>query len=239
MHALHHRVKDAADFQQAQHLLYEHGQVFGVGEATVNVGNDLEFSKLLARVVPQTLAGEIPYTVIAEARGPLLPLIRPTVLYGHCDCAHLAAGPRALFTRRPVVFGCVVVQYSLPGARSDIQASVRAAQSAERVAEAGAQKFQVVREPSTGDVTAGNIGGAAAVDFFLRCDFLIVAGLSGVLWRGSAQCKRLKDDYDENGQARSRGLRFFHGPFDCHNSYFLLALKKMPFLKASSKLFQA
>src|SRR3990172_9720304 len=205
MHALHHRVEDTADLQQAQHLVNELGQVLGIGETAEHVGNDLEFSKLLARIVPQALAGEIPYTVGAEARGLLLPLVRPAVLYGYRDRARLAKGPAAIFRRRGVAFGCVVVQYGLPGARADIQPSVRAAQPAERVAEAEGKKFRVVRERSAGDVAAGNASAPAAVDFFLLCDFLLDPRLSGFLWPASSRTKRPKDDDNQNGKARSRG----------------------------------
>src|SRR3990172_7393883 len=103
MHAWQHRVEGAADLQQAQHPLQEPGQVFAVGETAVYVGDDLEFSKLLARIVPQALAGEILYTVIAEPRGLLSPLVRPAVLYGDRDRARLGAGPVALFSRRRIV----------------------------------------------------------------------------------------------------------------------------------------
>src|SRR5687768_12841728 len=109
MHALHQSVENAAGLQQAHHLLQEVEQVLGIGEATVHVANDLEFSKLLGRILPQTLAGEIPYTVITETRGLLLPLVRPAVLDGNRDRARLAAGPRAILSRRPSVFRCVVV----------------------------------------------------------------------------------------------------------------------------------
>ena len=120
------------------------------------------------------------------------PLVRPAVLYGHRDRARLGAGPRALFTRRRVAFGCVVVQYGLPGARADIQPSVRAAKPAESVAEPGGKKLRVVREPSIGDVAAGNIGAPPAVDFFLLGDFLVESRLSGFLWPASSQPKRLQ-----------------------------------------------
>jgi hypothetical protein len=48
-----------------------------IGETAEHVGNDLEFSKLLGRILPQTLAGEILYTVITELLGLLLPCVRP------------------------------------------------------------------------------------------------------------------------------------------------------------------
>src|SRR5262245_10774537 len=181
MHAWHQRVEDAADLQQAQHLVHELGQVFSVGEPAVHVGNDLKFSQLLERIVPQTFAGEIPYTVIAESRGLLSPPVGPAVLYGHRDGAGFLRGPAAFLSRRRVVFGYVVVQYSLAGARSDIQPSVRAAQPAERVAEAGGKKLRVAREPSVDDVAAGNVGALAAVDFFLLGDFLVEPRWSGLL----------------------------------------------------------
>ena len=101
------------------------------------------------------------------------PLVGPAVLYGHRDRARFAAGPGALFSRCRVACGCVVVQYGLRGARADIQPSVRAAQPAERVAEAGGKKPRVVREPSIGDVAARNIGAPALEDFFLFGDFLV------------------------------------------------------------------
>src|SRR6186713_590038 len=123
--------------------------------------------------MPQGLAGEIPYTVITEVRGLLSPLVRPAVLYGHRDRACFAHGPGALFTRRRVAFGRVVVQYGLCGARTDIQPSVRAAQPAESVAEPSGKKLRVVREPSIGDVAARNSGAPPLEDFFLFGDFLV------------------------------------------------------------------
>src|ERR1043166_5987297 len=145
MYALHYRVEDAASLQQAQRLLHEQGQVFGIGEAAVHIGNDLELSKLLAQILPQGLAGEIPYTVSAEDRGLLLPLICPAVLYRHRNRARPAAQPGALFSWRRVVSYCVVVQDRLPFAGPDIQPSVGATQTAERVAEPGGKKFRIIR----------------------------------------------------------------------------------------------
>ena len=154
--------------------------MLGIGETAEHVGNDLEFSKLLGRIVAQTLAGEIPYTFITEARGLMSPLVRATILYGHRDRVRLAAGHRALFTRCLIVFARVVVQYGLPGARADIQPPVRAAKPAESIAEPGGKKLRVAREPAVGDVAAGNIGAAAAVDFFLLANFLVDARVEGV-----------------------------------------------------------
>src|SRR3972149_2353771 len=111
MHAWQHCVEGAADLQQAQHPLQKPGQIFAIGEPAVYVGYDPEFSKLLARIVPQALAGEIVYTVIAEPRGLLFPLVCPAVLYGDRDRARLGAGPAALFSRRRIVLRCVVVEY--------------------------------------------------------------------------------------------------------------------------------
>src|ERR1043166_2149340 len=181
MHSWRQRVEGAANLQEAQHLVNEPRQVLGIGETAEHVGNDLEFSKLLGRILPQTLAGEIPYAVTTEARGPLSPPVGLAILYRHRDGARLIAGPRALFTRRRVGLGCVVVQYGLPVARSDIQPSVRATQPAERVAEAGRKKLRVVRKPSTSDVTAGNVGAPAPVDFFLLVEFLVQPRFSGFL----------------------------------------------------------
>src|SRR3990172_12540122 len=103
MHAWQHRVEGAADLQQAQHLLQEPGQVFAIGETAVYVGDDPEFSKLFARILAQAFAGEILYTVIAEPRGLLFPLVCPAVLDGDRDRAGLGAGPAALFSRRRIV----------------------------------------------------------------------------------------------------------------------------------------
>src|SRR5215475_303999 len=164
MHAWHQRVEVTADLKQAQHLVNELEQVFGIGETAEHVGNNLEFSKLVGRILPQTLAGEIPHTVITELLGLPLPCVRPAVLDGHRDRARLVAGPSTLFTRCLVPFGRVIVQYGLPGARSDIQPSVRATKPAESVAEPGGKKLRVVREPPADDVAAGHVGAPAAVD---------------------------------------------------------------------------
>src|SRR5262245_54493165 len=125
MHTWHQRVELTADLQHAQHLVNELEQVLGIGETAEHVGNDLEFSKLLGRILPQTPAEEIPYTVITELLGLLLPLVRAAVLDGHRDRSRLVAGPRTLFTRCLIVFGRrVVVQYGLPGARADLPPAV-------------------------------------------------------------------------------------------------------------------
>src|SRR3972149_8379074 len=147
MHAWQHCLDRAAELQQAQHRLQEPGQVFAIGETAVYVGDDPEFSKLLARIVPQALAGEILYTVIAEPRGLLFPLVSPAVLYGDRDRARLGAGPAALFSRRRIVLRRVVVQYGVPLARADIQPSVRVAEPAERVAEARGENLPLARQP--------------------------------------------------------------------------------------------
>jgi hypothetical protein len=124
MQVLHHRVEDATGLQQAQHLSQELGQVPGLGEAAVHVGNDLEFSQPFARILPQELAGKIPYTVSAEDCCMQPPLVRPAILYGHRDRAHPANGQGALFSRSRVFFECLVVSYGLPVACSDIELSV-------------------------------------------------------------------------------------------------------------------
>src|SRR5512145_968202 len=173
MHAWHQRVEATADLQQPQRSLDKPGQVFGVGETAEHVGNDLKFSQLLGRILAQTFAGEISYTVSAEARGLLSPPVGPAILYRHRDRARLLPGPAAFLRRRRLAFGCVVVQYRLRGARADIQPSVRAAQPAERVAEAGGKKLRVVSEPSVDDVAAGPVGAPAAVDFFLLGEFFV------------------------------------------------------------------
>src|SRR5262249_23488013 len=159
-------------------------------------------------------AGEIPYTVITEARGLLSPLVRATILYGHRDRARLAAGHRALFIRCLIVFARVVVQYGLPGARSDIQPPVRAAKPAESIAEPGGKKLRVAREPAVGDVAPGNIGAAAAVDFFLLANFLVDARLREFLCPGGFQPKPLHDDDDHNGQAAYRSIPSVRRQFD-------------------------
>src|SRR5262245_20534870 len=142
MHAWHQRVEVTADLKQAQHLVNELEQVLGIGETAEHVSNDLEFSKLVGRILPQTLAREIPHTVITELLGLLLPCVRPAVLDGHRDRARLIAGPSALFTRF-ISFGRVIVQHGLPGPRSDIKPSVRATKPAESVAEPGGKKLRV------------------------------------------------------------------------------------------------
>src|SRR5262245_31978241 len=75
VHAWHQRVEATADLQRAQHPVNEVGQMLGIGETAEHVGNDLEFSKLLGRIVPQTLAEEIPHTVITETHGLMSPLV--------------------------------------------------------------------------------------------------------------------------------------------------------------------
>ena len=96
---------------------------------------------------------------------------------------------------------CIVVEYGLPLARADIQPSVRAAELAERVAEAGGKNLRVVREPSVRGVAPGT---PSAVDFFLLGEFLVDSWLNGFLWPASSQTKGLQDD--QHSQARCRGL---------------------------------
>src|ERR671922_911552 len=52
--------KSSADLQEAQHLLDESGQIFRVSETAIDVGDDLEFPKLLDRILAETFAREIP-----------------------------------------------------------------------------------------------------------------------------------------------------------------------------------
>src|ERR1043165_6950250 len=171
MYGGHERVEGPADFEEAQYFSDELGQVFSVGETAVHIGNKLKFSQLLDGILTQTFAGEIAYAVITDTRGLLAPFIGPAILDRERDRARLLRGPAAFLTRRG--FRCIVVQYRLPRARSDIQPTIRAAQFGERVAEAGGKKLGVLREPSAGDVAARNVGALAAVDVFLLAEFLI------------------------------------------------------------------
>src|SRR5262245_48712262 len=222
MHAWSQCVEDAADLQQAQHLVHELGQRFSVGETAVHVGNDLKFSKLLEGILAQTPAGEISYAVIAEARGQISPTVGPTILDGHRDGARLLRRPPAFLSRGRGVLGYVVVQYRLPGARADIEPSVRAAKIAERVAEAGGEELRVVRKPSAGDVAARNVGAPAAVDFFLLGDFLVELRRSGLLRPASS---RLQKDDDQSNQTHCTGLPACHPQF--YRAHRLL-LAKLP-----------
>src|SRR5262245_13929499 len=168
-HARCQRVEAAVGFQQAEHPLQEQGQVFRVGEAAVDVRDDLECPELVARVLPQALAVEVAQVVFPDPHGLLPPLLRPAVLYGERDRARLAAGRR--------VVGRVVVQYGVAAASADIQPAVSAAQAPQRGAEAGGQEFHVGRERAVGDVAAGNFGSPAAEDLFLLREFLVDARL--------------------------------------------------------------
>ena len=206
MHARQHRVEGAADLQQAQHPLQEPGQVFAIGETAVHIGDDLEFSKLLARILPQTFAGEILYAVIAEPRGLLSPLVRPAVFYGDCDRARLGAGPAALFSRRRIVFRCVIVEYGLALARSDIQPTVRAAEAAERVSNAGGKNLRVGRQPSVRNVAAENIRAPSAVDFFLLGELLVDPRLHRFLCPTDSLAERMQGEDDQHGQACDSAL---------------------------------
>jgi len=131
--------------------------------------------------LPQAFAGEITYTVIAEASGLLFPVVPPAVFDGDRDRARLWGGAAALFSRRRGIFGYIVVQDGLPLARSDIEPSVRAAQPAESVAEAGRKKLRVARESPVGGVDPATIGAPAAVDFFLLEKFLLDPRVNGFL----------------------------------------------------------
>jgi len=108
---------------------------------------------------------------ITDTRGLLAPFIGPAILDRERDRARLLRGPAAFLTRRG--FRCIVVQYRLSRARSDIQPTIRAAQLGERVAEPRGKKLGVLREPSADDVAARNVGALAAVDFFLLAEFLV------------------------------------------------------------------
>src|SRR5581483_2437471 len=207
MHALHERVEDAAGLEQAQRPFDEARQVVGIGEAAEHVRNDLEFSQLLGRVLPQTLAGEIAYAVVAEARCPPMPFVRPAVLDRHRNRAHFAGGPRAHFTRR-VGFGRVVVQNGLAGAGADIQPSVRAAQRTERSAEAG-KHLQIAQERSAGDVAFGDVGAATVKYFLLLGDLLVEARRCGLLRPARAQRERLYGNSEYDGQAQRLAREYF------------------------------
>jgi hypothetical protein len=65
MHALQQRVEDTAGLQQSERPTHESRQVVGVGKAAEDVGDDLEFSELIRRILPQSPAGEIFYAAIA------------------------------------------------------------------------------------------------------------------------------------------------------------------------------
>src|SRR5581483_920346 len=222
VHRRQHRVKGAADLEQAQHLFHKARQIFRIGETAVHVGDELEFAESLGRILAQTFAGEILNPLGAEARRLLLPLVRAPIFDGNRHGARLRAGAGALRSRR--IAGRVVLEDRLPFARADVEPAVRAAEPAERRAKISGENLRVRRQAAVGGVTPG---AAPAIDFFLLGELLVEPRRRKLLGKPGFHAERLRNQDDPQRQARRRAMPRFIFRFDrAHGDPFLPANRR-------------